>query len=793
MSLDIREAAALYERHGWPLVKYPAGTKGPRAKGWQNASVPAQQFQPGDNIGIVTGARARGFSDIDLDDELARIIAWMLAPAEWRPWAVRRAGHGNAPGHLFARVVDMPLDFTRRNLTDVGGAGKPSTVIELRATRHQTMMPPSVHPSGEIIEWVDEGVLLAGELPPEVGFEAWQAFAEDVWQLARIARRWGEGVRHDASAALGGWLYHQGIEREEARRMLDAVLFAAVDTEADDRRRALIDSFIRAEGGAPVKGLKALEAALGPKTIAGGRDIRSSRLRRKPHRAAGGATPEQDALEQREGVGTRGERKTRRVGPPVAPDSGRSAEIGSNSADSGALRLVGQEPADASESEERLAVKVSSAYLRDLAVRRERMIWYREAFWDFRDGSYEELERGRVRADVRKSVAQGATPATLGNALSVLEDRLTVGQGRRAPQPAPFDVETGVSLPGGPHIVFDDGVLDVSGERKLLPHDPGHFHEHRVPFKYPRSAEPAPRWAQCIEEWFGEAIGEERLLRQWFGYVISGGLEQERLMALVGQPGSGKSTAAWAVEQLIGPRRVVHATLSSVASRFGLQAWGGKSLAVFEEARALSRRDDAGLAQSRILSISGRDPVEVERKNRDATTEMLGTRLMFVSNKLPDIGDDTGAFHRRLLTVNFERSIEQFDPHLRDKLAAELPGILAWALAGLDDLRAAGGFSETAASIATREADLATSSPLRTFAEQELVFAPGLELQAQVLVDAFNLWARRNSVGEISPHAMARRVRDTFQLQQRRTGTARLWQGVALRGHVADDGNDAFN
>ena len=791
MTLTLPEAAQHYDRRAWPLVKYPAGSKGPRARGWQNSTVPPQQFAAGDNIGIILGARAGGLVDLDLDTPAARLIARRLLPEGWLRWSAGRAGHGRGtPGHYFVIIRDLPLDFTRRALNDQPPAGKPTNVLEMRASRHQTMMPPSVHPSGEIIEWTDESWIRDPKaMPPAVPFDDWQARAEEIWQIARIANRWGEGIRHDATAAVAGWLYHQGIELNRAREIVRAICDATGDDESGDRIRAVEDTYQRAEAGHPVKGLRALETLLGPKTIAGGRDVRSSQLRRTPKRAAGGETPEGADQPEFEQIRRDQPKTEARTGPSARSfDPPRTRTPGE-----GALELVAQQPGDASDvSEERLAVKVANTYLGELRRRRERMIWYRDSFWDFEGGAYEQLERGRVRADVRQAVAAGATPATLGNALSVLEDQLTVGQGRRAPQPAPFDVNSGRSLPGGPHIVFNDGVIDIAGDRELHPHNPDHFHEHRVPFNYPRSAAPAPRWNQCIEEWFGEAIGEERLLKQWFGYIISGSTSHERLVAFVGKPGSGKSTAAWALEQLVGPQRVVHATLSSVASRFGLQSWPGKTLVVFEEARSLSRRDDIGLAQSRILSITGRDPVEVEQKNRDATTEMLGCRLMFVSNKVPNIEDDTGAFHRRLMTVNFERSVEQADTTLREQLAAELPGILSWALAGLDDLRASGAFSETAASQLTRESDLATASPLRAYAEARLIFDPRLQVAGQALTDDYNRWARANSVSETTPHALARRVRDTFQLQQRRTGTARLWQGVGLREGDAFDGSDAF-
>ena len=57
---------------------------------------------------------------------------------------------------------------------------------------------------------------------------------------------------------------------------------------------------------------------------------------------------------------------------------------------------------------------------------------------------------------------------------------------------------------------------------------------------------------------------------------------------------------------------------------------------------------------------------------------------IIATNKLPQINDQTKATYGRLLVVPFRNVIpkEEWDRQLIDKLKAEIPGIVAWAMEG---------------------------------------------------------------------------------------------------------------
>jgi len=113
------------------------------------------------------------------------------------------------------------------------------------------------------------------------------------------------------------------------------------------------------------------------------------------------------------------------------------------------------------------------------------------------------------------------------------------------------------------------------------------------------------------------------------------------------------------------------------------------------------------LDTSTMKSISGKDRVLIEQKYVPAYFAYLYAKLIFSANKVPRINDNTLGFWARLKLINFPHTYRehpkpgseerQADIHLSEKLRAELPGILNWALEGLQRLMEQEAFTENAA------------------------------------------------------------------------------------------------
>jgi putative DNA primase/helicase len=125
-------------------------------------------------------------------------------------------------------------------------------------------------------------------------------------------------------------------------------------------------------------------------------------------------------------------------------------------------------------------------------------------------------------------------------------------------------------------------------------------------------------------------------LRDWFGYVLSGRTDLQKIFMIIGPLRSGKGTISRILTAMIGRGHVANPTLSSLGTEFGLAPLLGKSLAVIGDARLGSKTDSRTVIE-RLLSISGEDAITVNRKFRDQVSVRLPTRFMIISNELPRV------------------------------------------------------------------------------------------------------------------------------------------------------------
>jgi Protein of unknown function (DUF3987)/Bifunctional DNA primase/polymerase, N-terminal len=244
---DTREAAREYLARRWAVVPVPRRSKRPVLDGWQNGGFTASDVDRVGNVGILLGSPSDGLADVDLDcvEAIAAAPYFLPGTERWHGRASRRRSHA------WYVVTDEPslrrveyVDPTRTRED-----GKKCTLVELRGTGCQTVVPPSVHPSGEAIEWDADGE------PTQVTTAELKRAVSLVAACALIAPRWPDGARHDAALALAGLLRRGGMTEHDAERFVEGVVRVAADPEWRDRVRAVADTF--AETG-PTTGARRL-------------------------------------------------------------------------------------------------------------------------------------------------------------------------------------------------------------------------------------------------------------------------------------------------------------------------------------------------------------------------------------------------------------------------------------------------------------------------------------------------------------------------------------------------------
>jgi putative DNA primase/helicase len=191
---------------------------------------------------------------------------------------------------------------------------------------------------------------------------------------------------------------------------------------------------------------------------------------------------------------------------------------------------------------------------------------------------------------------------------------------------------------------------------------------------------------------------------------------------------------------LLGTENVAGPTLAGMTTNFGLWHLIGKSLAIIPDAR-MSGRTDSAIITERLLSISGEDAQTIDRKHLSPITCKLSTRLMILTNELPRLTDASGAFVGRLILLRLAESFFGREDHgLTERLSAERPGILGWAIEGWRRLRERGRFVQPESGGELIESMHDLSSPHRQFIDDCCLVGPSYKVKVQELFAAWRRW-----------------------------------------------------
>src|SRR6185437_9355238 len=250
------DAARDYHQRGWAILPIPRGEKGPRITGWPDlrlgeSDLPAY-FGNGENIGAILGTPSHGIVDVDRDCSEAITVADYFLPETGCVF-----GRASKPrSHHF--YICEPNNALSRPRPEKFCAPDGITLVEVRADGQQTVVPPSLHPSGEFYEFSKDGE------PAVVSGDDLRRDVARVAAAALIARHWpAQGQRHEAAIALAGMLLRAQWLENEVRAFMSAVATASGDEELRDRMRAVPSTEARLAAGKTATGAPMLASIVG--------------------------------------------------------------------------------------------------------------------------------------------------------------------------------------------------------------------------------------------------------------------------------------------------------------------------------------------------------------------------------------------------------------------------------------------------------------------------------------------------------------------------------------------------
>jgi len=252
------------------------------------------------------------------------------------------------------------------------------------------------------------------------------------------------------------------------------------------------------------------------------------------------------------------------------------------------------------------------------------------------------------------------------------------------------------SILGSPKdkIVCLNGVYDTS-KNTFSAFDPELYAISQIPVKYDPDAK-----CEKIDAFIEEVVLPEDVdkIYEITGYCLYKAYPIARFVILHGRKGSGgKSTALKLITALLGTENVSSLNIQNLVD----EGFRGSSL--FQKLANISGDlpskpiSDTGF----IKKCTGGDLITIEKKFKDPFDFYNHAKLIFSANEVPAPKyDDTGAFYRRTLLIEFPKHFPDGDPrtdgNLIEKLTTpeELSGFLNKAIAALKDLLIRGKFNK---------------------------------------------------------------------------------------------------
>jgi archaellum biogenesis ATPase FlaH len=264
--MSTRDAAHYALKCSYSPIPIPRGAKSPVFSEWTQARYDhddiATLFEDEPNIGILLGQPSDGLIDVDLDTPEAVELAGRLLPEtsmiHGRPSALC--------SHFWYQVPIGECPATAKYVDPTDRA----SLVELRSTGSQTIVPPSIHPSGEKLRWLEPHRNEVWSVPPSIGTSG-DELSGCVAALAAatlLTRHWpGEGSRHDAAVALCGGLLRGGWGIRLTKEFVALVAQVSGDEEHQQRKADAETTQRRLAHDGQIQGWPTLSKLLGKEVV----------------------------------------------------------------------------------------------------------------------------------------------------------------------------------------------------------------------------------------------------------------------------------------------------------------------------------------------------------------------------------------------------------------------------------------------------------------------------------------------------------------------------------------------
>lgn len=305
---------------------------------------------------------------------------------------------------------------------------------------------------------------------------------------------------------------------------------------------------------------------------------------------------------------------------------------------------------------------------------------------------------------------------------------------------------------------LENGVFDVE-KMELLPHSPDHLLSVKVPVTYDKDAD-----CPAIKKFLSEVLDPDDILivQELFGYCLYKRYRFHKGFMFMGSGSNGKTTTINLIERFLGEENCSGEALQSLENnRFASAVLFGKLANMNPDLPSTAMKQT-----SVFKSATGEDMMTGENKFGQRFTFTNYAKMIFATNKPPEIIDDIDAVWRRWIPLNFTRTFSDklANTNLINELSTpeELSGLFNWAIEGLKRLLANNGFSFSKSWEEVRDWYVRLSSPEKSYIEKCIGADPTGFIPKEEIYGKFLQFCKDNKLTTKSDKVFFQRLKECY-------------------------------
>lgn len=321
-------------------------------------------------------------------------------------------------------------------------------------------------------------------------------------------------------------------------------------------------------------------------------------------------------------------------------------------------------------------------------------------------------------------------------------------------------------------LCFSNCVLDLD-TFKTEPHKREYYQTIQLPYEFkdtkldlPTTSyellmwtleELAPNWCRFLKDF---QFSQETLLRlcEWFGYCLVPTTKMEKCLFLKGEGSNGKSTLLEVLISLLGQEQVSSLEPQELFDKFKVCLIQNKLANICGDIETSQVFD----ARFKKL-VSGEDQIG-EEKNKRPFQFRPYARFIFSANDFVPTRDRSYAFFRRFDVIEFKRIFgeAEVDKDLKEKLRAEIPYIINWALYGLARLRQNNWKFTVSNEFVEAKAEFeSAANPVKQFIEEAIEIAkdPETKIKCSLFRERYVTWCKTKGYDPLADNKLGRELK----------------------------------